>query len=287
MSIVITGATGHLGRLAVEALLRRGVAAGRIVATGRRTETLDDLAARGVAVRRADFEDPQSLREAFAGAERLLLVSSSEVGRRAHQHANAIQAAKDVGVGLIAYTSIPKADRSTLILAQEHRATEELLAGAGVPHVVLRNSWYIENYTGQLPVYLQHGIAGAAGDGRISAATRADFADAAAAVLVDEGHAGAVYELGGQAFTLRELAQVVSDASGQQVDYTDLPVEQYTRVLVGAGLPEPVATVFADGDRGAAQGELLVDPAELEKLLGRPATPLAEAVATAVAALRS
>ncbi len=189
-------------------------------------------------------------------------------------------------MGLIAYTSIPKADRSTLILAQEHRATEELLAGSGVPHVVLRNSWYIENYTGQLPVYLQHGIAGAAGDGRISAATRADFADAAAAVLVEEGHAGAVYELGGQAFTLRELAQVVSEASGQQVGYTDLPVEQYTRVLVGAGLPEPVAAVFADGDRGAAQGELLVDPAELEKLLGRPATPLAEAVATAVAALR-
>jgi len=286
MSIVVTGATGHLGRLAVEALLRRGVPGGQIVATGRRTGTLDDLAARGVAVRRADFEDPQSLREAFTGAERLLLVSSNEVGRRAHQHANAIRAAKDAGVGLIAYTSIPKADRSTLILAQEHRATEELLAGSGVPHVVLRNSWYIENYTGQLPVYLQHGIAGAAGDGRISAATRADFADAAAAVLVEEGHAGAVYELGGQAFTLRELAQVVSDASGQQVGYTDLPVEQYTRVLVGAGLPEPVAAVFADGDRGAAQGDLLVDPAELEKLLGRPATPLAEAVATAVAALR-
>ena len=283
MSIVVTGATGHLGRLTIEALLRRGVPAEQIIATGRRTETLADLADQGVTVRRADYTDPESLRQAFAGADRLLLVSSSEVGQRVAQHANAIRAAADAGVSLLAYTSIPKADTSSLLLAEEHRDTEKLLADSGVPHVVLRNSWYIENYTAQLPVYLQHGVAGAAGDGRVSAATRADFAEAAAAVLTQDGHAGATYELGGAAFTMTELAQVVSQVTGHPVTYTDLPVEQYVEVLVGAGLPEPVAEVFADGDRGVAAGELYVDTTDLEKLLGRPATSLADAVAAAVA----
>jgi NAD(P)H dehydrogenase (quinone) len=286
MSIVVTGATGHLGRLAVESLLDRGVPAQDIIATGRRTEVLADLAERGVVVRRADFDDETSLREAFAGAEKLLLVSSSEIGQRARQHGNAISAAKAVGVQFIAYTGIAKADTSTLLLAADHRATEQLLAEAGIPHALLRNGWYIENYTGQLPVYLEHGIAGAAGTGRVSAATRADFAEAAAAVLAGEGHQGAVYELGGEPFTMTELAEVVSAATGQTVTYTDLPVEQYTQILVGAGLPEPVAAVFADGDRGVAAGELLVEGSDLEKLIGRAPTTLADAVAAAVADLR-
>jgi NAD(P)H dehydrogenase (quinone) len=286
MSIVVTGATGHLGRLVVEALLARGVPAARIVATGRRTEALAGLADRGVVVRRADFDDPASLREAFVGAEKLLLVSGSEVGQRARQHANAIEAATAAGVPSIAYTSIAKADTSTLLLAEEHRATERRLAESGVPHVLLRNSWYIENYTAQLPVYLQHGIAGAAGTGRVSAATRADYAEAAAAVLIGEGHAGAVYELGGTPFAMAELAEVVSAATGQSVTYTDLPVEQYQAVLVGAGLPEPLAAVYADGDRGVADGELLVDGNDLEELIGRAPTSLADAVAAAVAGLR-
>ena len=286
MKIVVTGATGHLGRLTVEALLRRGVRAEEITATGRRTETLTDLAERGVTVRRADYTDPASLREAFAGADRLLLVSGSEVGQRVEQHASAIDAAVEAGVDLVAYTSISKADTSSLLLAEEHRATEKLLADAGLPHVLLRNSWYIENYIAQLPIYLEHGIAGAAGKGRVSAATRADYAEAAAAVLIEDGHAGATYELGGPAVTMSELARVVSDAAGTQVGYQDMPVEQYTQVLVGAGLPEPVAAVFADGDRGVRDGELQVDPADLEKLLGRPATPLADAVKADLAALR-
>jgi len=287
MSIVVTGATGHLGRLAVEALLNGGIPAGQLVATGRRTEALADLAERGVVVRRADFDDPESLREAFAGAERLLLVSGSEVGQRARQHANAIEAAKAAGVRFIAYTSITRADTSTLLLAEEHRATEQLLADSGIPHALLRNSWYLENYTGQLPVYLEHGIAGAAGVGRVSAATRADYAAAAAAVVAGEGHEGAVYELGGAPFTMAELADVVSAATGEEVGYTDLPVEQYKAVLVGAGLPQPVAAVYADGDRGVADGELLVQGDDLEKLLGRTPTTLAEAVAGAAAGLRS
>jgi len=285
VSIVVTGATGHLGRLTVEALLDRGVPADQIVATGRRVETLEDLRAKGVTVRHADYTEPASLRAAFAGADKLLLISSSEVGQRLSQHSNVIQAAKDAGVSLIAYTSIPKADTSSLLLAQEHKATEELLVDSGVPHVGLRNSWYIENYLGQLPMYLQFGIAGAAGNGRVSAATRADLAEAAAAVLIEDGHAGRTYELGGQPLTMSQLAQVVSEAAGKPVGYTDMPVEQYTQVLVSAGLPEPVAAVFADGDRGIAAGELLVDTADLEQLLGRPATPVADAVKAAVADL--
>ena len=286
MSIVVTGATGHLGHLVVEALLDRGVPAGEIIATGRRTEALAGLADRGVVVRRADFDDAGSLRKAFAGAEKLLLVSGSEVGQRARQHGNVIEAARAVGVPFIAYTSIVRATTSTLLLAEEHRATEQLLAESGIPHALLRNSWYLENYTGQLPVYLEHGIAGAAGTGRVSAATRGDYAEAAAAVLVGDGHAGAVYELGGAPFTMVELAETVSAATGREVRYTDLPVEEYQAVLVGAGLPEPVAAVFADGDRGVAEGELLVEGSDLEKLIGRAPTSPADAVAAAAAALR-
>ncbi len=197
MTVVVTGATGHLGRLAVESLLDRGVAPEQIVATGRNVEKLADLAARGVVVRRADFDDPSTLAAAFAGADKVLLVSGSEVGKRVQQHTNAIDAAKAAGVALIAYTSIPYADRSSLLLAEEHAATERVLAASGVPHVLLRNSWYLENYTAQLPTYLEHGVAGAAGSGRVSAAARRDFAEAAATVLIEDGHAGAVYELGG------------------------------------------------------------------------------------------
>jgi NAD(P)H dehydrogenase (quinone) len=287
MSIAVTGATGHLGRLAVEALLRRGVPASDVVATGRSTDRLADLADRGVVVRHADYDDPASLDAALAGVDRLLLVSGSEVGSRARQHGNVLAAAARAGVGFVAYTSIAKADTSTLLLAEEHRATEQQLASSGIAHTLLRNSWYVENYTSQLPVYLEHGIAGAARDGRVSAAVRGDYAEAAAVVVSEpEAHTGRTYELGGTPFTMQELADVVSRASGRSVGYTDLPVEAYTQVLVGAGLPEPVAAVYADGDRGVADGELLVDSADLERLLGRPSTPLEDAVTAALAALR-
>ena len=286
MSIVVTGATGHLGRLTVEALLARGVPADQIVATGRRTEVLADLADRGVTVRRADYSDPDSLRTAFAGAEKLLLVSGSEIGQRLPQHRNAVTAAKDAGVRLIAYTSLTRADTSSLPIAGEHSATEQALDESGIPHVVLRNGWYTENYTGQLATYLQHGIVGSAGSGRVSAATRADYAEAAAAVLTEDGHEGAVYELGGEAFTMTELAAAVTAATGQHVAYTDVPVEEYAEALVGAGLPEPVAAAYADMDRAIADGALLVEGNDLEKLIGRAPTPLSEAVDAAVAAAR-
>ncbi|WP_448624000.1 SDR family oxidoreductase [Geodermatophilus sp. URMC 64] len=283
MSIVVTGATGRLGRLTVEALLDRGVPAEQIVATGRRIEVLADLQDRGVTVRRADFNDPDSLHTAFAGADKLLLVSGSEVGQRPVQHRNAIEAAKDAGVGLIAYTSFPHADTSTLPLAAEHLATEKVLAESGVPHVVLRNSWYTENFTGQLGTYLERGIVGSAGTGRVSAATRADLAAAAAAVLTADWHEGAVYELGGEAFTMSELAAAVSEVTGRLVAYADVPVEQYAQILVTAGLPEPVAALYADFDRAVADGEHYVEGNDLDKLIGRAPTPLADAVAAAAA----
>jgi NAD(P)H dehydrogenase (quinone) len=284
MSIVVAGAAGHLGRDVVSALLARGVPAGEIVATARRTEALADLAARGVVVRFADHEDPASLASAFAGAETLLLISGNVPGVRVEQHRNVIHAARDAGVRLLAYTSILKADTSSLLLASDHRATEELLATSGVPHVILRNGWYFENYTGQLPTYLEHGIVGAAGNGRVSAAARYDFADAAAAVLTTDGHVGAVYELGGTSFTLPEFAAALSTAIGRTVTYTDLPQNQFEELLVAAGLPGPYAAIYGDADRGIAAGDLFVESSDLEKLLGRQPVSLEAALATTAGA---
>ncbi|MGY0003997.1 SDR family oxidoreductase [Micromonospora sp. I033] len=281
MSIVVTGATGHLGRLIVESLLDRGVPADQVVALGRDVDRLAGLAARGVVTRRADYDDPGSLRAAFAGAEKLMFVSGSEVGKRLVQHGNVVTAAREAGVGLVVYTSIAHADTSSLVLAAEHRATEQLIRDSGLPYVFLRNSWYLENYTGQLPTYLQHGVAGVAGDGRVSAATRADYAAAAAAVLTTTDQAGTVYELGGAPFTLSELAAEISRQTGTAVGYLDLPVDKYTELLVTAGLPEGYAAVLADADRGLAQGELEVGD-DLAMLLGRTPTTLAEAIRAAL-----
>lgn len=283
MTIVITGATGQLGRLVVEALLESGVPAGQLVAAGRDLAKVADLAGRGVQVRQIDYQDPASLRRAFAGAGKVLLISGSDVGQRLEQHRNAIEAAKDAGVGLIAYTSIANADRTDMQLAAEHQATEEALSASGLPFTLLRNGWYLENYTDQLGSYLQHGaVAGSAGDGRVSAATRADYARAAAAVLLRDDQAGKVYELGGDVpFTLSELAEEVSAAAGQPVAYRDLPVKDYAELLVGAGLPAGYAAILADSDRGIAHGELLVTSGDLSRLIGRPTTSLREAVRAA------
>ncbi|HEX2774411.1 MAG TPA: SDR family oxidoreductase [Micromonosporaceae bacterium] len=282
MSIVVTGATGHLGRLIVESLLRRGVPANEILALGRDVAKAADLAERGVIVKPADYNNVDSLRAAFAGASKLMFVSGSEAGQRLPQHRNVLAAAKDAGVGLVVYTSIANADTSSLALAAEHKATEQEIGASGLPYVFLRNSWYMENYTGQLPTYLEYGILGAAGDGKVSAATRADFAEAAAAVLTADGHTNQTYELGGAPFTMAEVAAEVSRQSGKQITYTDLPVEKYTEVLIGAGLPEPFAAMLADGDRGLAKGELYVEGNDLEKLIGRPPTSLADAVRAAL-----
>jgi NAD(P)H dehydrogenase (quinone) len=284
--IAVTGASGALGRLAVEALLERGVPADTVVAVVRSPEKVADLAAKGVQVRHGDYSQPETLAAALAGVERLLLVSGSEVGQRVAQHRNVVDAAAAAGVRQIAYTSILRADTSGLALAAEHKATEELIHASGLPFTFLRNGWYTENYTGQLAQTLGLGaIFGAAGDGVINAATRADFAAAAAAVL-SEGHENKVYELGGEdGFTLERLAAEISTQTGKEIAYTDLPAEEYVKVLVGAGLPEAFAGVLADSDLGVARGELATSSRDLPELIGRPTTSLADAVADALKSL--
>jgi NAD(P)H dehydrogenase (quinone) len=284
VSYVITGATGHLGRLVVQELLSRGVPAGDITATGRDITKVKDLADRGVRVLAIDYDDPASLDAAFRGADRILLVSASEPGRRAQQHENAIDAAVRAGVGLLAYTSIANASITTMRLAAEHQATEAALRASGLTYALLRNSWYVENYTAQVPAILQRGsLAGSAGDGRVSAATRADYAAAAAAVLTGDRHAGRAYELGGnEAFTLAELAAEIGAQAGQPVGYLDLPEDEYAGLLTSAGLPETAAVTMADADRGLARGDLFVDSGHLRQLIGRPTTTLREAVAAAL-----
>jgi NAD(P)H dehydrogenase (quinone) len=285
MSVVVTGATGQLGRLTVEALLRRGVPAADVVATGRDTAGIKDLADRGVVVRRADFADQDSLEAAFAGADKLLLISASvPVDERVANHRRAIDAALAAGVSLVAYTSTLRADTAATIIGATHRATEDYLRERRVPSVLLRNGWYLENYTGQLPLFLRNGaVIGAVGQGRVSAASRADYAEAAAVTLTTAGHAGAVYELGGdEAFTLAELATAISAAAGKQVTYTDLPADKLARVLTDAGLPAELADVLADADLGLSRGEMFTDAGDLRRLLGRPTTTLADAVAGAL-----
>lgn len=283
MSLVVTGASGHLGRLVVEALLDGGTPPAEIVATTRTPDTLADLAARGVEVRAADFNDPDSLKAAFAGATRVLIVSTTDPDRLAGQR-NAVEAAKEAGVDLLAYTSITRADTSSLLLAGDHRATEELIEASGLTYALLRNSWYHENYTEQLAPALEHkAVLGSAGEGRVSAAARADYAAAAAVVLAGVVDGNQVYELGGDtAYTLTEYAAALSEATGETIAYVDQPVEQYAGFLASVGVPAPMDTVLADADRGLAAGDLLSDSGTLARLIGRPTTPLADAIAAAL-----
>lgn len=280
--IAVTGASGHLGRLAIEALLGK-VPAKELVALVRTPSKAADLAAKGVQVRQADYSRPETLGPALAGVDKLLLISSSELGQRAVQHQAVVDAARAAGVGFIAYTSILHADRSHLALAAEHLATERALAASGIPYALLRNGWYLENYTGQIPGALLHGFAGSAGDGRIAAAARADFAAAAAAVLTLPDQAGKVYELAGdEPFTMAELAAEVARQSGKPVAYAQLPPETLGEVLRGAGLPGPFADVLVDADVNIARGELDDRSGDLRRLIGRPTTPLRDAVAAAL-----
>jgi NAD(P)H dehydrogenase (quinone) len=284
MSIVVTGATGQLGRLTVEALLRRGIPAAEIVATGRNVEAISDLRDRGVTVKLADFADAATLRQAFADAEKLVLVSTTVPSERRGNHERAIDAAVDAGVSLVAYTSQVNADSATTILGKGHLETEAYLRKSGLPTVFLRNGWYLETYTGSLPAYVQnHAILGAAGQSRVNAASRADYAEAAAAVVTTDGHAGAVYELGGDdAFTLPELAAAVARATGERIEYRDMSVAELAEVLRGLGLPGDIAEAVADLDVGINRGEWLTDSGHLRKLIGRATTTLSDAISAAL-----
>jgi len=278
----VTGASGQLGRLAVEQLLARGVTASEVVALVRTSSKATDLADRGVQVREADYSQPQTLRRALAGVDRLLLISSSEAGRRFAHHTNVIDAATTAGVSRIVYTSILDAEDSTNPLAGEHRDTEQALRGAGVAYTVLRNGWYTENYTDQLGQYVRTAeIVGATGNGKISAATRQDYADAAAATLLQDEAGDRTYELGGPAFDLTDLARVISEVPGTSVIYRDLPVQEYVTSLQETGLDEDTAHFVAALDASIGHGDLETRSQDLTQLLGRPATPLVDAVRAA------
>ncbi|AXL91845.1 NAD(P)-dependent oxidoreductase [Streptomyces sp. CB09001] len=284
MSTVITGASGHLGRLIVDQLLAAGTPPEQIVATGRDTGKLADLARNGVMVRRADFADPSTLDDAFAGAATIVLVSTTTVGERFDNARNAIDAARRAGVSRIVYTSTLNASTARMMLADAHRRTEEYLRDSGSPFVILRNGWYLENYTDQLSMITQYrALLGSAQDGRVSAAARQDLAAAAVAVLTQDGHLGATYELGGTPFTLTELAATFSDVLGTHITYRDVPVADYTATLTDAGLPPEMAAAVADADTGLARGELFTDSDDLTKLIGRATITPREAILNAAA----
>ena len=281
--IVVTGATGQLGRLVIASLLKK-VPAASIVAAVRNVEKAKDLKAQGVQVRHADYTQPATWEAALKDADKVLLISSSEIGQRAKQHRSVIDAAKRAGVKLLAYTSVLHADTSVLGLAAEHRETEAYIRASGVPFVLLRNGWYTENYTAGIPTALSLGaVYGSAGDGHISSATRADYAEAAARVLTTEGQAGKTYELAGDtAYTLSVFAAEISRQNGKAVNYVNLPEAEYKKALLGAGLPEFVAELLANSDTGASKGALFDEGQQLSKLIGRPTTPLAEAIKAAL-----
>ncbi|MBO2007476.1 SDR family oxidoreductase [Hymenobacter negativus] len=280
MKIAITGATGQLGWLVVEKL-KAQIPAEQIVALVRTPAKAANL---GVEARAADYAQPEALEAALTGVDKLLLISSSEVGQRAVQHKNAIEAAKKTGVKHLIYTSVLHADTSPLSLADEHRTTEADLQASGIPYTILRNGWYTENYTGSVGGALAGGaFIGSARTGRISSATRADFADAAVAVLTSEGHEGKTYELAGdESYTLAELAAEISRQSGKTIPYKDLSVADYAAALTGFGLPAGFAHSLASWDADAANGALYDESRQLSQLIGRPTTPLATVVAEAL-----
>ena len=280
MTIGITAATGQLGRLIV-ARLKAKAPAEQIIALVRSPAKAADL---GVAAREADYARPETLGGALAGIDTLLLISSSEIGQRAVQHRNVIEAAKKAGVKRIVYTSLLHADTSPLSLAQEHRETEDTLREAGIPFTILRNGWYTENYTASVQGALAGGaFIGSAGEGRISSAARADYAEAAATVLTSAGHEGKTYELAGdEAYTLTDLAAEISRQSGKAIPYKNLSEADYVAVLAGLGLPVGVAQAIAGWDVGASKGALFDDGRQLSRLIGRPSTPLSTMVAGAL-----
>lgn len=284
MSIVVTGATGHLGRLTIESLLAGGVPAGEIAAVARDRAKAAPLAALGVEVRTGDYDDPGSLSDVFRAGDRVLFVSGSEAGRRVPQHTAVVDAAREAGVAQLAYTGVLGGPDADFELAAEHKVTERLILESGLPYTFLRNGWYTENYTENLAPVLEHGaVVAAAGDGRVASATRADYAAAAAAVVSGEGHLNKAYELcGDTAWSFAEYAAELSRRTGRTITYNNVPPGTMLGILTGAGVPEPMAAVLVDVDRAIERGLLVGTTGDLSRLAGRPTTPLAESVAEAL-----
>ncbi|HOY80430.1 MAG TPA: SDR family oxidoreductase [Hyphomonadaceae bacterium] len=284
--IAITGANGQLGRLVIQSLQRLAPAT-RIIAAVRSPDKAQDLKSPTVEIREADYDRPATLVKAFTGVDKLLLISANDLsGVRLAQHKAAIDAAKSAGVKLIAYTSILHTDTSELILTEEHRATEAYLKASGVPHVLLRNGWYTENETAALPAVLAHSaFIGSSAEGRISYAARADYAEAAARVLLADDQAGRTYELAGdEGVTLGEFAAETARLAGKPISYVNLPQADYAAALLGAGLPAPLANMLADSSAKSATGGLYDNTRTLSRLIGRPTTPIRETLAAALKA---
>ena len=283
MRIAVTGATGHLGRLVIEGLLKTQPAED-IVALVRDPAKAADLAARGVQVRAAAYDDAAALKAALTGVDKLLLISGSEVGRRIQQHRNVIDAAKAAGVQHVVYTSAPQATTTALILAPEHKATEEYLAGSGVPYTIVRNNWYTENYVQQIETARHTGaVVAAAGEGRVASASRADYAAGAVAVLLGEGHEGKVYEFSGDhAWNFHELAAAIADIIGKPVTYQPVDAPTLIGILKSVGLDEGTAGFVAALDGNIAAGLLGDASGDLSALLGRPTTPLKDGLRAAL-----
>lgn len=281
--IAITAATGQLGQLVIEQLLQKTPAT-QVLAVVRNPAKASALAARGVAVRAASYDDPAALERAFVGVEKVLLISSNEIGQRVRQHANVIAAARKAGVSLLVFTSLLRADATPLNLGPEYAETERLLKASGLPHVILRNGWYHENYTASVPSALAHNaFVGSAGAGRIASAARADYAAAAVAALTGGAETEKTYELAGDtAYTLAEFAAEITRQTGKTIPYVNLPEAEYAAILLQAGLPQPLAQSLASWDVGAGQGALFDDQRVLSRLIGRPTTPVADAICAAL-----
>jgi NAD(P)H dehydrogenase (quinone) len=281
MTIAVTGATGHLGRIIVGKLKTRAPS-DRPVALARSTAKAADL---GVEVRAFDYSKPDTLAPALAGVDTILLISASEIGRRAEQHRHVIEAAKRAAVRRIIYTSLLHAERSPLSLAAEHRATEADVKSSGISYTILRNGWYTENHTNSIGGALAAGaVIGSAGDGKFSTATRADYAEAAVVTLTGKGYEGKTFELAGdEAYTLADFASEISRQTGKTIGYKNLPEADYAATLARFGLPEAIAKAVASWDVEASRGALFDDSRQLSALIGRPTTPLAAAVSEALA----
>jgi NAD(P)H dehydrogenase (quinone) len=281
MSIVVTAATGQLGSLVIDELLTR-VPADQVVAVVRNAEKAAGIAARGVELRIADYGDPAALAGALRAGDTVLLISGMDPDR-VDQHKSVINAAKEAGVARLAYTGVLGGPEADFDLAADHKATEQAILDSGLTYTFLRNGWYNEVYTAQLPVQLEHGVVGAAGEGRVASAARIDFAAAAAVVLTSEGHEKKAYELNGDvAWSLAEYAAEVSEQSGKTVAYNNVPAEALVGILAQAGVPERFADILANVDQAIERGLLAGRGSDLSRLIGRPTTPIADSIAAAL-----
>ncbi|MFJ4440042.1 SDR family oxidoreductase [Streptomyces sp. NPDC088923] len=286
MSIVVTGATGHLGRLVLAGLLEK-VPASELAAVVRSEEKGAEFAAKGIELRIADYDKPETLKDAFHAGDRVLFISGSEVGKRAAQHTAVVEAAKAAGVAQLAYTGVLGGPDADFALADEHKITEQAILDSGVPYTFLRNGWYDDMYVAQLPVYLANGaVLGSSGEGRIAPAPREDYAEAAVAVLTGEGHLDKAYELSGDvAWTMSEFAAEIARQWGKPVVFTNVAPEQYKQVLLGAGLPEPMADILVDVESAIERGSLAGTTDDLSRLIGHRTTPIADSIAAGLKAL--